>query len=110
MRRIYTCENAALVAHLFQILKGLGIDCVVRNWFLAGDAAGSSPLEWPELWIVNTEDEPTAAAYIDQTLPDPINEEETLPPWHCTNCDMSVPDHFGCCWNCQNVRESSSGT
>ena len=110
MRKIYACENAALVGHLCQLLNGLGIHCVVRNWFLAGDAAGSSPLEWPELWVVNAESETIATDYIHQALSDLTNEEETLPPWRCASCGASVLGHFECCWNCQSVCDASSGT
>ena len=105
MRKMYASENVALVGHLCELLKGRGIDCVVRNWFLSGDAGGSSPLEWPELWVVNAEDEAIAHAYIDeatsQSAGSKTQEEE---PWRCDGCGASVPGHFACCWSCQRMR------
>ena len=106
MRKLYASENAALVGHLCELLKGRGIDCVVRNWFVSGDAGGSSPLEWPELWVVKTEDEAIAHAYINEATSQDSSSGATEegPPWRCDDCGASVPAHFACCWSCQRIR------
>lgn len=103
---MYTSENVALVGHLCELLKGRGIDCVVRNWFLSGDAGGSSPLEWPELWVVNAEDEAVARAYINEATSQDSgsNASEEATPWRCDGCGASVPAHFASCWSCQRTR------
>lgn len=102
MKKVYACENAALIGHLRDVLAERGIACVVRNWYLTGDTGGSSPLEWPELWVVHAEDEAAARTNIDAWLSSDTQHGE---PWRCSECGASVPGNFACCWRCERERD-----
>ena len=106
MRKLYTFENASLAGYFCHLLNGHGIECVVRNWFVAGEAAGSSPLEHPELWVVHDADEAAARDQIREALADTTDES---PSWRCGVCDVSVPGGYAWCWRCNRAKNAQGG-
>lgn len=97
MKKVASRESLSYLGHLKALLEQEGIPTLIRNEGLAG-ALGEIPfLEcWPELMVVDDEDEPRAkrliAAY--------EAPGEPGPDWRCPNCGEENEGHFGRCWNC----------
>jgi len=55
------------------------------------------PIEcWPELWIINDNDEALANKYL---ASDPLGEK-VLAEWKCENCGERSEGQFTDCWSC----------
>jgi hypothetical protein len=87
-----------MIGHLKNILEIYGIDCVVRNIYLAGAVGELPPIEcWPELWVVDDADYPRAGEILEKVLA-PLGSVKK--PWQCSKCGEEVEGQFSECWNC----------
>ena len=56
VKRLYTTQDFALINHLKNMLRALGIDCQVRGEHLSIGMGELPPIEcWPELWVCQVE-------------------------------------------------------
>lgn len=97
MKKVASRESLAYLGHLKHLLEEAGIPALIRNEGLAG-ALGEIPfLEcWPELMVVNDEDETRAKRLIaEYEAPG-----EPMPAWRCTKCGEDNEGQFGRCWRC----------
>ena len=98
MKKLYTAQDPLTISHLKNILETGGVECVVRNTYLASAAGEIPPIEcWPELWVVEDERYEEAQAVIKQTLA-PVRGLEKS--WKCRNCGETIDGQFSECWNC----------
>jgi hypothetical protein len=89
---------------LKEILKGEGIDCLLKNdQLLAG--MGEIPFTecYPELWLIDDEVYPRARLFLDNWLK---NEPAGDGDWVCPNCKEKLDEQFGACWSCGRERPS----
>ena len=101
MQMIYSARDSLLVSHIKNLLQARGIDCTLRNEFLAGAMGELPPTEtWPELWVAER-DVPRAQAVIDNFH---TRREQVLPAWRCPRCGEDVDGEFDLCWNCGESR------
>ncbi len=97
MQKVYSNPDRLLIGHLAQVLEQHGIECYVKNAFLAGGAGELPPLEcWPELWGRDDEDNARATALIESVLQAPESGSE----WICPDCGEQVEGQFAACWRC----------
>jgi len=97
MKRVYTSEVLAEVAHLRNLLEQRGIRCTIRNEQLTG-ALGDLPFLdcLPELWVLDDADlEPALAFVARQRAP-----AEPGPAWRCRGCGETNEGQFAACWHC----------
>ncbi len=95
MKKVFSHENRLIVFNLKNVLQDAGIACVVENEFASGGVGDLSPFEtWPELWVVNDEDEAAALERIAQLQNQPQAD------WFCARCGEMNPGSFQVCWNC----------
>ncbi len=102
MKKVYSAQDTLMVGHLKNVLEIHGINCVIRNMYLAG-AAGELPLIecWPELWVVDDLRYSEAQLVLKETLA-PL--ELVRKPWRCAKCGKVIEGQFTECWNCGNIR------
>jgi hypothetical protein len=102
MKRVYRAASLLQVAHARNVLISAGIDCELRNIYLAG-AAGDLPMmeTWPQLYVADT-DEPRALRAL-------ARAETFQPgaPWTCEECGESLEPQFTTCWRCGHERSGS---
>lgn len=105
MIRIYVTSDPVQLGWLESILEADGISCLVRNRFLGG-AIGELPLNeaWPELWVVDAEDERRARQLIEQAL----RPAQPVAAWHCPGCRELIEGQFAQCWQCGESRDPLS--
>jgi hypothetical protein len=98
MQRVYCAQDVMTIGYLQQVLEAAGIECMIRNQFLAGAAGGLPPNEcWPELWITDDAHYDESRRLIGAALAPPARE---LRDWTCPVCGERIERQFGQCWQC----------
>ncbi len=98
MKRVYSEPNPIFIHQLKDLLAEKGIASIIKNEFLAGGVGELPPTEvWPELWILNKEDDIPAKRIVDEFLQS-IKSKPSK--WACTNCGEEIEGQFKICWNC----------
>jgi hypothetical protein len=102
MKRVYRAASLLQVAHARNVLISAGIDCELRNIYLAG-AAGDLPLmeTWPQLYVADA-DEPRALRALARAA-----STETGAPWTCEECGENLEPQFTTCWRCGRERNGA---
>jgi Putative prokaryotic signal transducing protein len=95
MKRVYRAASLHQVAHARNLLVAAGIECEIRNQYLAG-AMGELPLleTWPQL-LVEDQDEARSLAVLNRAAA-PVAGE----PWVCEACGERLEPQFTSCWRC----------
>ena len=98
MKQLYTTQNPLMISHLKNILETCGIDCLVKNTYLASAMGELPPIEcWPELWVVDDVKYEKARALLEETLSPVVAVKK---PWRCKRCGEEVEGQFSECWQC----------
>jgi hypothetical protein len=99
MKRVYRAPSLLQVAHARNLLITAGIDCEIRNQYLAG-AMGELPLieTWPQL-VVDDADEARSLKVLERAAA-PIAGD----PWICESCGERLEPQFTTCWRCGAAR------
>jgi hypothetical protein len=95
MKRIFRAASLLQVAHARNLLIAAGIDCELRNQYLAG-ALGDLPMmeTWPQLYVDDDDELPALRA---------LARAEAVPagaPWICPGCGETLEPQFTGCWRC----------
>ena len=97
MKKVYSSDDAILVAQLRQMLEANHIACVTRNDFLSGAAGELPPTEcWPELWVVENFQVDKAEALVEAF----VRSAAPTEAWTCGGCGEQVDGPFTQCWAC----------
>ncbi len=107
MKKVYENDDLAWVGHLQSILEAEGVKTLLRNELLGG-GRGELPFvdTWPEIWVMNDEDEARARLLITEaTKPLPAGSAN----WTCTNCNETVDAPLTECWNCGATQPADNG-
>ena len=98
MKKLYSAQDPLMIGHLKNVLESQGIECVIKNTYLAGAVGELPPIEcWPELWVVEDERCNEAEAVLKETLSPVVGLEK---PWKCKKCGEMIEGQFSECWNC----------
>ncbi len=95
MKRVYRAPTLLQVAHARNVLLTAGIQCELRNQYLAG-ALGDLPMmeTWPQLYVDDS-DEQYALSALSRSASAPQG-----PPWACVQCGEELEPQFTQCWRC----------
>jgi hypothetical protein len=95
MKRVFRAASLLQVAHARNVLIAAGIDCELRNQYLAG-ALGDLPMleTWPQLWV-NDEFESAALRALAAAAAAPAGAQ-----WTCAQCGEELEAQFTTCWRC----------
>jgi hypothetical protein len=95
MKRVYRAASLIDVAHSRNLLLTAGIDCEIRNQYLAG-AMGELPLleTWPQLWVEDADE--VRACRVLEGARAPVAGEA----WVCSACGERLEPQFTTCWRC----------
>lgn len=87
---------------LKEILKGEGIDCLLKNEQLMS-GMGEIPFTecYPELWLIDDEVYPRASLFLADWLK---NDTVGQSAWVCPGCGEELEAQFGACWSCGHER------
>jgi rubrerythrin len=98
MKRLYRAGQLFEAAQLKSMLEAMHIPCFLRNENMMR-VAGEVPFDqcWPEVWIVEDEDEERARQVLDE-FRHPLRHRG--PPWWCPKCGEHHQGQFSHCWNC----------
>ena len=92
MKKLYSAQDPLMIGHLKNVLESQGIECVVKNTYLAGAVGEIPPIEcWPELWVVEDALYSIAAETLDKALA-PLGSVKK--PWRCGKCGEEVEGQF----------------
>ncbi len=102
MKKIYSAQDPLMIGHLKNVLESQGIDCVIKNTYLAGAVGELPPIEcWPELWVLDDAVYSMAEEVLEKALA-PLGPVKRA--WKCTRCGEEVEGQFTECWNCGGAR------
>lgn len=102
MKKLYSAQDPLMIGHLRNVLESQGIECVVKNTYLAGAMGEIPPIEcWPELWVVEDAQYYVAADALEKAM-SPV--EAVKKPWRCGKCGEEIEGQFTECWNCGSSR------
>ncbi|MDF1796149.1 MAG: DUF2007 domain-containing protein [Coxiellaceae bacterium] len=104
MKKVYQTENRVSLHLLKDTLESNGIACLIKNEYPPAAGEITPIIAWPEIWIMNDDDEAMANEII-AAMPSP--EENTTGYWLCPKCNEKVDGNFNLCWNCQTSQDSS---
>jgi hypothetical protein len=95
VKRVYRAASLLQVAHARNVLITAGIDCELRNQYLAG-ALGDLPMmeTWPQLYV-DDDDETLALRALARAAAAPVG---TM--WTCSDCGERLEPQFTQCWRC----------
>lgn len=100
MKKLYTTQDPLMIGHLKNLLESQGIDCVLKNTYVAGAVGELPPIEcWPELWVVEDDRYEEAQELLKDTLSPVVAVKK---PWRCTSCGETIEGQFSECWKCGN--------
>ncbi len=99
MKRVYRAASLLQVAHARNVLISAGIECELRNIYLAG-AMGDLPMmeTWPQLYVADS-DERYALGVLARAAAAPRGA-----PWICEDCNEQLEPQFTTCWRCGRER------
>ena len=105
MKRVYRAASLIQVAHARNVLIAAGVECELRNVYLAG-AMGELPMmeTWPQLYV-NDGDERYALSLLARAA-----KATDGAPWICEQCGESLEPQFTTCWRCGHERNGIVGT
>lgn len=99
MKVIYSHANLALAGYVQGVLADHGIECRLRNQFLAGVAGELPPVEcWPQVVVDDDRLEAQAKALVEELLREA--DHRPLPEWRCPGCGELIEGQFTACWSC----------
>jgi hypothetical protein len=95
MKRVYRAATLLQVAHARNVLITAGIQCELRNQYLAG-ALGDLPMmeTWPQLYVDDADERFALSA---------LARANAVPsglPWTCAECGEQLEPQFTQCWRC----------
>jgi hypothetical protein len=92
---VYRAASLLQVAHARNVLITAGIQCELRNQYLAG-AVGDLPMmeTWPQLYVDDA-DERFALSALARAAATPAGT-----PWICACCGEQLEPQFTECWFC----------
>ena len=95
MKRVYRAASLLQVAHARNMLIPAGIQCELRNQYLAG-ALGDLPMmeTWPQLYV-DDGDERFALSVLARAAAGAAGN-----PWVCAECGEELEPQFTQCWRC----------
>ena len=95
LKRVYRAASLLQVAHARNVLITAGIECELRNQYLAG-ALGDLPMmeTWPQLYV-DDDDETLALRALARAAAAPAG---TM--WTCSDCGEQLEPQFTQCWRC----------
>ena len=95
MKRVFRAATLLQVAHARNVLVSAGIDCELRNQYLAG-AMGELPMmeTWPQLYVDETDEYRALRALAIAAAP------AAGAPWTCADCGEQLEPQFTSCWRC----------
>lgn len=95
MKRVYRAATLLQVAHARNVLITAGIQCELRNQYLAG-ALGDLPMmeTWPQLYV-DDGDEHIALNALARAAAAPAGIA-----WTCADCGEELEPQFTQCWRC----------
>lgn len=98
MKRVFRAASLLQVAHARNVLVSAGIECEVRNQYLAG-AIGELPMmeTWPQLYV-DDGDERYALSALARAAAAPAGSS-----WTCSGCGEELEPQFTQCWRCGAV-------
>ena len=94
MKLVFRAASLLQVAHARNVLISAGIDCELRNQYLAG-ALGDLPMleTWPQLWVDEAFEPAARRALAAAAAP-------AGTPWTCEQCGEELEAQFTTCWRC----------
>src|ERR1700722_16963014 len=97
MKKIYSTENRVTIYLLKSKLEEQGILCTIKNENppLAGEI--TPIIAWPELWILDAEQDIQAKNIIQEEL---SKSSEPQKNWQCSHCGECLEGQFNICWKC----------
>lgn len=95
MKRVYRAASLLQVAHARNVLITAGIQCELRNQYLAG-ALGDLPMmeTWPQLYVDDVDERFALSALARAAAP------AGGAPWICRTCSEELEPQFTQCWRC----------
>jgi hypothetical protein len=95
MKLVYRAASLVQVAHARNVLISAGIECELRNQYLAG-ALGDLPMleTWPQLWVDDALESAAKRALATAAA------ASKGPPWTCWQCGEQLEAQFTSCWRC----------
>jgi Putative prokaryotic signal transducing protein len=95
VKRVYRAATLLQVAHARNVLITAGIQCELRNQYLAG-ALGDLPMmeTWPQLYVDDA-DEGFARSALARAVAAPAGSS-----WICPDCGEELEPQFLQCWRC----------
>jgi len=98
MKRVYRAATLLEVAHARNVLINAGIQCELRNQYLAG-ALGDLPMmeTWPQLYVDDGDERFALSVLARAAVPAPGV------PWTCAGCGEQSEPQFTQCWRCGAV-------
>jgi hypothetical protein len=103
MKRVYRAASLLQVAHARNVLISAGIECELRNIYLAG-AAGDLPMmeTWPQVYVAEADEQRALRALAR------AQTSQAGASWICEECGENLEPQFTCCWRCGCERNKSS--
>lgn len=99
MKRLYASHNPVLLEQIAGELAQAGIETILRNMNMTGQAAGELPpiVCWPEIWVRTDSDHDAASKIVTEKL---AALEKPGADWQCPRCGEKLEGQFGSCWRC----------
>lgn len=100
MKRVFRAASLLQVAHARNVLLTAGIECELRNQYLAG-ALGDLPMleTWPQLYVDDADEQAALRALAR------ADAAPTGAPWTCEHCGEALEPQFTSCWRCGAVSD-----
>ena len=97
MKKVFSTDSPLDVNHAKNLLEQSDIACAIRNAGLMSGLGDIPFVEaWPELWVLDDQDESRAKALIETAF----RNRPDGSAWRCAHCGEQNEAQFTACWQC----------
>lgn len=100
MQQLYQALDSLEAQRLIDRLADERIESVVLGEHLLGGAGELSALNFPTVWVVDTEQLMRARDVLTSFLSQQQEVVSGAAAWNCSACGVNVDAEFALCWNC----------
>ncbi|MES9955688.1 MAG: DUF2007 domain-containing protein [Sedimenticola sp.] len=100
MKKLYEARDRIEAQMFKDYLADHHIESVVLGDYLSGAAGDLPAIQFPAVWVVETDDYRRGLELLDQFRTLGQGEAVDRDSWNCPACGETVDPQFNICWNC----------
>ena len=103
MKSLHATTDIVFLELLKSKLADEGIVSMIKNVNPPAVGEITPMVAWPELWIIDDQDDEKANAILQESL-QKLKASASQESWQCAQCGEFIEPQFDICWQCGNSK------